>query len=532
MSTPLLTTSAFLTYLHIQKAGQSCEVETLIPLIHRCNKLVLVGDPRQLPPTIKSIKAQEYGYGQSLMARLQGHLEEQVQNNLLRRLPVVQLTVQYRMHPDICLFPSSYVYGRTLKTDKATEENRCSSEWPFQPYLVFDVGDGREERDKDSFSNPQEVKLVLEIIRTIKEKRKDLGLRRIGIITPYSAQKKKIQEELDRAFKNNSPGEVDTVDAFQGREKDCIIVTCVRANSSKGSIGFLASLQRLNVTITRARFSLFILGSLKTLMENKDWNKLIQDAQRRGAIIKTSDSSYKKDALKILKLKPAPQNPPCQLPTKAGITKAPLAEAYSSSRKMDEPPREAGRPRELAAGPGHAVPQGSRISQQPQADSRRGSISAPVEAAALPADKERPRDPRLASKASRTETKGREQASKDSSQSAQSSRESALQQCLDVSSAARDWVSRTEPSKERQQTKGQSDMHSTAKLEGDRRAPLPEHHSKAISERVECFWDGIQVSAILLEEGRQFAGALSCSGEDNWGGFVLFGVVAVANVAE
>ncbi|XP_075573052.1 putative helicase senataxin isoform X2 [Pelecanus crispus] len=251
----------------VDEAGQSCEVETLIPLIHRCNKLVLVGDPRQLPPTVKSVKAQEYGYDQSLMARLHRHLDEQVQKKILQSLPIVQLTVQYRMHPDICLFPSNYVYGRTLKTDRATEENRCSSEWPFQPYLIFDVGDGREERDNDSFSNPQEVKMVMELIRTIKEKRKDLGLRRIGIITPYSAQKKKIQEQLDRAFKNNSPGEVDTVDAFQGREKDCIIVTCVRARSTKGSIGFLASLQRLNVTITRARFSLFILGSLKTLMQ-------------------------------------------------------------------------------------------------------------------------------------------------------------------------------------------------------------------------------------------------------------------------
>nr|XP_009503227.1 PREDICTED: probable helicase senataxin [Phalacrocorax carbo] len=288
----------------VDEAGQSCEVEALIPLIHRCNKLVLVGDPRQLPPTVKSVKAQEYGYDQSLMARLHRHLEEQVQKNVLRSLPVVQLTVQYRMHPDICLFPSNYVYGRTLKTDKATEENRCSSEWPFQPYLIFDVGDGHEERDNDSFSNPQEVKLVMELIRTIKEKRKDLGIRRIGIITPYSAQKKKIQEQLDRVFKNNSPGEVDTVDAFQGREKDCIIVTCVRANSTKGSIGFLASLQRLNVTITRARFSLFILGRLKTLMENKDWNELIQDAQKRGAIIKTSEKNYRKDAVKILKLKP------------------------------------------------------------------------------------------------------------------------------------------------------------------------------------------------------------------------------------
>ncbi|KFV05946.1 putative helicase senataxin, partial [Tauraco erythrolophus] len=293
----------------VDEVRQSCEVETLIPLIHRCNKLVLVGDPRQLPPTVKSVKAQEYGYDQSLMARLHRHLEEQVQKNVLRSLPVVQLTVQYRMHPDICLFPSNYVYGRTLKTDRATEENRCSSEWPFQPYLIFDVGDGREERDNDSFSNPQEVKLVMELIRTIKEKRKDLGLRRIGIITPYSAQKKKIQEQLDRTFKNNSPGEVDTVDAFQGREKDCIIVTCVRANSTKGSIGFLASLQRLNVTITRARFSLFILGRLKTLMDNKDWNELIQDAQKRGAIIKTSEKSYRKDAVKILKLKPTLQPP-------------------------------------------------------------------------------------------------------------------------------------------------------------------------------------------------------------------------------
>ncbi|NWW34604.1 SETX helicase, partial [Panurus biarmicus] len=301
----------------VDEAGQSCEVETLIPLIHRCNKLVLVGDPKQLPPTVKSVKAQQYGYDQSLMARLQRHLEEQVQRNVLHSLPVVQLTVQYRMHPDICLFPSNYVYGRTLKTDRAIEEIRCSSEWPFQPYLIFDVADGREERDNDSYSNPREVKLVMELIRTIKEKRKDLGLRRIGIITPYSAQKKKIQEQLDSVFKNNSPGEVDTVDAFQGREKDCIIVSCVRANSSEGSalaffvlsLRFLASLQRLNVTITRARFSLFILGRLQTLMEDKNWNHLIQDAQKRGAIIRTTEKNYKKEALRILKLRPPGQLP-------------------------------------------------------------------------------------------------------------------------------------------------------------------------------------------------------------------------------
>ncbi|XP_074747711.1 putative helicase senataxin isoform X2 [Strix uralensis] len=430
-------------------------------------------------------KAQEYGYGQSLMARLHRHLEEQVQQNVLRSLPVVQLTVQYRMHPDICLFPSNYVYGRTLKTDKATEENRCSSDWPFQPYLIFDVGDGREERDNDSFSNPQEVKLVMELIRTIKEKRKDLGVRRIGIITPYSAQKKKIQEQLDRVFRNNSPGEVDTVDAFQGREKDCIIVTCVRANSTKGSIGFLASLQRLNVTITRARFSLFILGRLKTLMENKDWNQLIQDAQKRGAIIKTSEKNYRKDAVKILKLKAT-----VQPPTKAGTKPPPLWQAGSSSSKRGElaNPREASSPRELAAG--HAAPQGSRGPQQAQgaqaADSRRGSASAPREAAALPADKEKPRDPRLVSMATRTETQGKEQASKDSSRSAQSNPGSTSQQGLNVSSAARDQISGTEMSKKPQQTTGQCDVASTspyaARHEGNWRAPVLRSSSRAPSE--------------------------------------------------
>ncbi|XP_068925401.1 probable helicase senataxin isoform X2 [Petaurus breviceps papuanus] len=303
----------------VDEAGQSCEIETLTPFIHRCNKLILVGDPKQLPPTVISVKAQEYGYDQSMMARLYKHLEEQVKQNVISRSPVLQLTIQYRMHPDICLFPSSYIYNRTLKTNRLTEESRCTSDWPFQPYLVFDVGDGSERRENDSYVNIQEIKLVMELIKLIKDRRKDFTIRNIGIITHYKAQKMMIQQELDKEFERNRPGEVDTVDAFQGRQKDCVIVTCVRANaSSQGSIGFLASLQRLNVTITRAKYSLFILGHLKTLMENQHWNQLIQDAQKRGAIIRTCDRNYKHDAVKILKLKSMPQRnlsyPPTVVP--------------------------------------------------------------------------------------------------------------------------------------------------------------------------------------------------------------------------
>ncbi|XP_018421253.1 PREDICTED: probable helicase senataxin [Nanorana parkeri] len=294
----------------VDEAGQSCEVETLIPLLHRCCKLVLVGDPEQLPPTVISMKAEELGYGQSLMSRLCQILEASGSNT-----PVLQLTKQYRMHPDICLFPSKHFYNSVLRTDRdlshAGKSDSVSPEVPPDLLLKCDFS-----RDR-SFSNPLEIKMVVALIKLIKSKKKEFGFRNIGIITPYRAQKMKIINELKKTFGDNAmPGEVDTVDGFQGRQKDCIIVTCVRANSIQGCIGFLASRQRLNVTITRAKFSLFILGSLRTLIENKDWNQLIQDAQRRGALVKTKQEHYQRDVNRILKLNPVIQRTASYPPTK------------------------------------------------------------------------------------------------------------------------------------------------------------------------------------------------------------------------
>nr|XP_034958105.1 probable helicase senataxin isoform X1 [Zootoca vivipara] len=301
----------------VDEAAQSCEIESLIPLTHGCKKLVLVGDPKQLPPTVKSMKAEDYGYGQSLMERLCRQLNGQLQEKVINRLPVLCLTIQYRMHPEICLFPSNYVYDHALKTDGWTEENRFSNNWPFLPYLLFDVLDAQERRESDSFINLEEVKLVVELMKLITKMKKGINSHNIGIITPYNAQKRRILSELEKEFgrEEKSVAEVDTVDGFQGREKDCIIVTCVRAKSTQGSIGFLKSLQRLNVTLTRAKYSLFILGHLETLMENKDWNALIQDAQKRGSIIRTSNTNYNNipcyasGAKMILKPMPVQQSP-------------------------------------------------------------------------------------------------------------------------------------------------------------------------------------------------------------------------------
>lgn len=209
------------------------------------------------------------------------------------------------------------------------------------------------------------------------------------------------------------------------------------------------------------------------LKENKDWNELIQDAQRRGAIIKTSEISYRKDAVKILKLKPT-----VQPPTEPG-TRKPLPASSSSGKRGEHP-----NPRDLAR------PQGSRAPQQPQraqaADSRRGGTSAPVEAAAVPADQEKPRDPRLASMAGRTESKRKEPTSGDSNRSAQSNPGPTSQQGHDVSSAGRNQISRTESFKRPQQTMGQCDVPSVApyaaRHEGGWRAAVSKSGSKATGE--------------------------------------------------
>ncbi|XP_016325677.1 probable helicase senataxin isoform X1 [Sinocyclocheilus anshuiensis] len=296
----------------IDEASQAKETETLIPMLYRSPAVILVGDPNQLPPTVVSQKAKEFGYDQSLMARLCKSLYPS--NPQLH--PILLLSVQYRMHPDICEFPSKYIYNSALKDDCETAQKRRSLSWPFKPYKVFDVTDGIEKKERDSFSNYKEVKLVLLLLKLLGEKQSV----RVGVITPYNAQKQRILEAIRGSGIENKQlqVDVDTVDGFQGREMDCIIVSCVRASSEKGSIGFVGNRQRMNVTITRARFSLFILGHLRTLREQSDWGALFEDARRRKTIIKTMQNDFESDARQILKREPPARSlsyPPIRRPS-------------------------------------------------------------------------------------------------------------------------------------------------------------------------------------------------------------------------
>ncbi|XP_041753580.2 probable helicase senataxin isoform X1 [Coregonus clupeaformis] len=344
----------------VDEAGQATETETLIPMLYQCNALILVGDPHQLPPTVISQTAKELKYGQSLMARLVTNLDHYCKENKMPS-PVVFLSYQYRMHPDICEFPSKHIYRKALKTDDDTAARMVNFGWPFQPYRVFDVTDGQEVKEGESFSNLKEVQLVVILLRMMAEKQQV----KVGVITPYKAQKDRINRELAKMVNKNLTVDVDTVEGFQGREMDCIIVSCVRASHEQGGIGFLGNRQRLNVTITRAKFSLFILGHLRTLQENQDWGALIKDAATRDVIKSTNEMTFKTVSRKIFK--------------------------QELTRSLSNPLREPGPPPAAS----RAAPIGLRRSSEPALFAQGWDSPKQPSSASPPQAADRPTDPRL-----------------------------------------------------------------------------------------------------------------------------------------
>uniref|UniRef100_A0A4W5MRY2 Senataxin n=1 Tax=Hucho hucho TaxID=62062 RepID=A0A4W5MRY2_9TELE len=332
----------------VDEAGQATETETLIPMLYQCNALILVGDPHQLPPTVISQKAKELKYGQSLMARLVNNLDHYCKENK-KPSPVVFLSCQYRMHPEICEFPSKHIY--LLVTEYML--NDCL----ISVWLVT-----------RSFSNLKEVQLVLLLLRLMAEKQQV----KVGVITPYNAQKDRINREVAKVVNKNLTVDVDTVEGFQGREMDCVIVSCVRASHEQGGIGFLGNRQRLNVTITRAKFSLFILGHLRTLQENQDWGALIKDAATRDVIISTNENTFKTDARKIFKQE--------------------LTRSLSYHLREPGPPPASPRP---TADPPRPAPIQLRRSSEPALFAQGRDSPQQPRSASPPQDADRPRDPRL-----------------------------------------------------------------------------------------------------------------------------------------
>ncbi|PVZ96920.1 hypothetical protein BB558_007155 [Smittium angustum] len=260
----------------IDEAAQSIELSSVIPLKYAPKRCILVGDPNQLPPTVLSLQASNYGYDRSLFVRMQENCPESV--NLL--------SIQYRMHPDISLFPSQLFYKNLLKDGEGMGEKKAAV-WHkskmFTPFHVFGVS-GKESIGKgNSLYNAEEARVVCGMVyKLIKEFPKEPFYHRIGVITPYKQQLRELKRVFIMKFGRQILNAIDfnTVDGFQGQEKDIIIFSCVRSNEN--TIGFLNDVRRMNVALTRARQSMFVVADVKSIGTHPKWNMLIESAKERN----------------------------------------------------------------------------------------------------------------------------------------------------------------------------------------------------------------------------------------------------------
>lgn len=269
--------------LVIDEATQSTEPACLIPLTSaQPSRLILGGDHKQLPPTILSEDAR--GLSETMFERLLKDYGDRVRE---------MLRVQYRMNELIMGFPSQEFYGGKIIADASVaHHNLCDlphvdeiREPPAvstcDPLVFVDTHGEASERIRPgstSKENPREAKIVSHIIDGLLE----AGVRpeEIAVISPYDDQ-----VDLLRSMIGVEGLEINTVDGFQGREKEAVIVSFVRSNPN-GEIGFLADLRRLNVAITRARRKLVMVGDSRTLEVHRTYAELIDYVREVGEYVK------------------------------------------------------------------------------------------------------------------------------------------------------------------------------------------------------------------------------------------------------
>jgi predicted DNA helicase len=267
----------------IDEATQSTEPGALIPLV-KGDKTVLIGDHKQLPPTILSQKVAESGLSISLFERLLG-----VHGIKFWTL----LQEQYRMNDKIMNFSNQQFYDNMLKSAKDVaahdlsdlgikfDQNKCFTEKaldPSAPVVFFDTTNMEaEERSLPgsySYDNPVEAEIILDILD--EALRSGIDPRDIAVISPYKDQVCFINNR-----EKNKNLEINTVDGFQGREKEMILLSLVRSNPQK-NIGFLRDVRRLNVSLTRAKRKLVLIGDSKTIADHDIYNELIEYIKAEG----------------------------------------------------------------------------------------------------------------------------------------------------------------------------------------------------------------------------------------------------------
>lgn len=270
--------------LFIDEAAQALEAACWIPL-RRVSRVILAGDHCQLPPTVKSLAALKAGLGVTLMERV----------TATQPSVVTLLKVQYRMNEAIMRFSSDWFYGGQVKSAPQVK-HRGILDYD-NPFLWIDTAPLEEEDDSpvyheqfvgESFGrvNKAEANLTISTLRDYLEK---VGKQRfldeqvdVGVISPYRAQVQYLRSLIKatpelKSFRRAIT--INTVDGFQGQERDIVLISLVRSNAA-GDIGFLKDLRRMNVAITRARMKVIILGDVKTLTRHPFYKRLWDYVER------------------------------------------------------------------------------------------------------------------------------------------------------------------------------------------------------------------------------------------------------------
>lgn len=247
----------------MDEAAQASIPSSLIPIL-KSQRFVLVGDHYQLPPVVISAGAKELGLDNSLMDMLAKIYPYQLK----------MLSVQYRMHADINNLVSEIFYNNNLIADVSVQGRVLKNHTGEITSLIHVDGKDRLQSDSKSYFNDIEAnKVIIELFKFLKA---GINAEQIGIISPYKAQVKLLKNILDKyidEIQELKKLEIDTVDSFQGREKDLIILSLVRSNA-ENRIGFLKDYRRLNVSISRAKSRLVIIGNIKMLSKNNLYNDI------------------------------------------------------------------------------------------------------------------------------------------------------------------------------------------------------------------------------------------------------------------
>ncbi|EPS67765.1 hypothetical protein M569_07005, partial [Genlisea aurea] len=319
----------------IDESTQATEPECLIPLVLGAKQVILVGDHCQLGPVIMCKKAARAGLAQSLFERL-----------VLLGVKPIRLQVQYRMHPSLSEFPSNNFYEGSLQNGVAVNERQLPGidfPWPVPSRpMFFYVQMGQEEISASgtSYLNRTEAANVEKIVTAFLKS--GVVPTQIGVITPYEGQRAYIVNYMARigSLRQQLYKEIEvaSVDSFQGREKDYIILSCVRSNEHQG-IGFLNDPRRLNVALTRARYGIVLLGNPKVLSKQPLWNGLLSHYKENECLVEGPLNNLKQSMVQFQKPKKVYNDRRLLYGGSPGIVPNDASGRGARSREMTKPSR-------------------------------------------------------------------------------------------------------------------------------------------------------------------------------------------------